>query len=80
MDDATHRWPMDKLDSGGLGDIAGNQRGFVKGGGKIVNTGPYVHQGFTTGAVSLPENTNGNVDLGDVSALAMMDFDSSAGM
>ena len=80
MDDATHHWPMDKLDSGGVGDIAGSQRGVVESEGKVVKTGPYVHKGFTTGAISLSGSTRDYVNLGDFDAVPMMDLDWSSGM
>ena len=75
FDDATHHWPMDKLDGGGIGDIAGGQHGRVLTGvGQIVNTGPAVHSGFRTAGVSLRESDRGTIDLGDFSALQMMNF------
>ncbi|XP_028406520.1 polycystin-1-like isoform X2 [Dendronephthya gigantea] len=75
FDDATHHWPMDKLYGGSVGDIAGSQHGRVVAGvGQIVNTGPIVHSGFKTAGISLRESDRGTLNLGDFSALQMMNF------
>ena len=79
MDDATHHWPMDKLDGGGLGDIAGYKHGHVEGAAEIITTGPIVHHGLRTAAVSLKKSDNSYVDLGDFSALQFMNLDWATG-
>jgi hypothetical protein len=79
LEDARHHWPMDKLDGGDLGDIAGSHHGRIETGGEIVNTGPIVHNGFRTAAISLKESDRGTIDLGDLSELQMMNLDWAAG-
>ena len=66
---------MDKLDGGGIGDIAGSQHGHIHGGYEVVDSGPIVHSGFRTAATSLKEANRGFIDLGDFSAVQMMNLD-----
>ncbi len=75
LDDARHHWPMDKQDGGGVGDIAGSQHGHVDNAWEFVATGPIVHTGFRTAAISLKDNNRGAIDLGDFSAVQMMNLD-----
>ena len=62
-----------------MGDIIGGQHGRVYKGGEIVKTGPIVHSGFRTAAVSLNEKDGSFIDLGDFAATQMMNLDWAEG-
>jgi hypothetical protein len=75
FNDALHHWPMDKLDGGGMADIVGSQHGHIVGEYAVVNSGPIVHSGFSTAAISLKGSSLDRIDLGDFSAVQMMNLD-----